>query len=679
MTMTPETEDTIDAEQATEAAKADADATGAEATDADTDSLFEANMAAFAEFQLPIHRALEQHHPVSKLEVKDNGEYTIQYKDFDFYPDGADTFTKTQTDVYKAHARRLTLTIANNAVDTTSLRLKKAVDKRFDESGFRYAQVPIRDNAYFAIALGLGLGKHLDMIAEMTRCRVLVIVEPNLDFIYHSLSVYDWKSLFEEFAEQGREVFFFADSDPTALLSSIKSIFRAKNPVSLDGTVVFQHYQSSIFQTINKELDDELRTAIMGLGYFEDEINMIAQTYKNLESGETRIMRKLQENPGLPAFIVATGPSLDALMPFLKENADKAAIFSCGTSIDVLMSNGVEPDFWIVSERTKDIFEGIEITAEKFDISNLRFAGSTTVFPPILKLFRESILFFRPGLSPAPLFPTSEDEIADIPDPLVANCALSFALSAGFKELYFLGVDCGSHAKDTAHAKGSWYERGIREDFQDLGLAVKGNFGGTVWSTALLQWSRENLEKLMTMSRGRVFYNLGNGALIKGATPKHPRTVALPAPAKSKAEIIDDLAARYPVYTRTTFEHMWEKAAIIDRLPEYCEDLKNIVRNAENLEDFGYITQTMDILRPAAVHHPLALLLRGTVFTSMLVFEYLMNRAVDEDERMAMSEIFKEEYAVLLDHMRDTAVEIFTGLEDGEPWEDDWWETADIE
>lgn len=673
MTDAPET-DELATETAADDQADDDQVANDDMVDDDPEALFERNMEAFRSTNPGLYQRLKEHHPVSELVTKENGEKSIQYKDFDLYPEGADTSAQTQTDTFKAHSQRLHLaTITSAGLDGHTAWFKRALEKRFEESGFRFTRLPFRDNAYFAIVLGLGLGRHIEPIVDRTGCRVLAIVEPNMDFIYHSLFVHDWCKLMDDFRERGDKIYFFTENDPVELLAAIKSIFRAQNPSSLDGTLMFHHYQSSIFQAINKGLQDELRTAVMGLGFFEDEINMIAQTYKNLESGESRIMRKLHENPGLPAFVVATGPSLDALLPFLKENADKAAILCCGTSIGVLLANGIQPDFWFVLERGKGIYDLVAPTAETYDVSDIRLVGSTTMFPTIPTLFKESILLFRPGLSPAPLFAESSEEIAEIPDPLAANCGLSFALSAGFAEIYFLGVDCGSHWRERAHAKGSWYEQGdIEEDFTDLGLPTKGNFGGTVWTDTLLQWSRENLEKLISVSRGHVFYNLGNGALVKGAAPKHPRTITLPALPRPKAELIDEFVGKYPIFTRQRFETAWDNAAIIDRLPEYCDNLKNIVRDAEDLEDFGYLQETMKVLRPAEVRSPLDLLLRGTVFMSLIVFEFLMNRAVDEDERVSMQEIFKEEYCTLIDYMCDRAIEIFTDVEDGMAWEDDF-------
>ena len=657
------------------ASPAEQDARSEDNTEQSPKELFDKNMAALAELEPTLHAQLVNHKPLSRLTFDDDGSANVAYEDFNLYPEGQEKYVSDQLEAYNSHSVRLNMGHLGDGggLDIHSKDVYDKLTERMDESGFKFTHMPYRENSYFTIILGIGLGGHIDDIVARTGCRVLIFVEPNLDFIYHSLSVYDWSDLFDRFKERG-VIHFFRDNDPEFLSTQIKTIFRAHNPMSLDGTVVFQHYQGAIFQEIHKTMQESLRTAVMGLGFYQDEINMIGQTYKNLEQGKARVIRRLNAHPGLPAFIVATGPSLDKLLPFIKENRDKVVLFSCGTSLHVLMKNGITPDFWVITERNYGTYEVIRDANDEFDISPIRFAGSTTVFPKMPELFKEAIYFFRPGLSVAPLFSRESDQIASIPDPLAANAGLSFALHVGFREIYFLGVDTGSKKQGRSHAMGTWYERHVKDGqmITDMDLPVPGNFGGTVWTIPVYQWSRENLELLIERQAGRVFYNLGDGALIKGAVPLHPKAAKLKTPEVDKQELITRFIESCPKYSVDDFDQSWEKAAIIDNLPDYCQRLKDAVENDENGDDFAFIKDTVEILRPAEAGDPIAMLLRGTLFTVITVYEYYANRAVDEEERATMFTIFKEEYAGLVDHLRDRAIEIFSGLEEGEPWEEEF-------
>jgi len=634
-----------------------------------SDELFEKNLEAFKTHLPAVFRFIDGHKPVSALRYLENGEPNIEFQGFSMYPDGAITHAKRQTDQLQAHSFRLQMgSPGEEGLDFHSSETFSRMVKRFNESGFRYAQTPVREASYFLIVQGIGLAQHITELVERTQCRVLILIEPNIDLFYQSLFVFDWLELFERFHDGG-VLEFFLSGEPETLGRRIQTIFRRFNPTGMDGTTVFRHYSSTVFQETERQLPNLLRTAVMGLGFYQDEINMISQSYKNLEKGDSRIFRQLGENPNIPAFVVGSGPSLEHLLPFIKANADKAVIFSCGTSVDILLKNGIKPDFWVIAERDVQILNQAQETHELYGVSDIHFAGSTTIFPGVYEMFKDAIFFFRPGLSCTPLFATATEQIAQVPDPLAANAGLSVSLHLGFREFYFFGVDTGSKSQTKAHAKGSWYERHDAENILDLPIPLPGNFGGTVWTTPEFQWSKENIEKLTQSATGRTFYNLGDGALIKGTSPKHPKAVRIADPIVSKKDVIETLIMSCPEYSVAQFEDSWEHKAIIDRLFGFCEELKDATRQEDDPSNFGFVHKTSELLRPQAAADALEMLLRGSLFTTIICHEFFANRLTTPEERSTMTQIFKDEYCDMIDRLRDRAVEVFMELENGKPWE----------
>ena len=86
---------------------------------------------------------------------------------------------------------------------------------------------------------------------------------------------------------------------------------------------------------------------------------------------------------------------------------------------------------------------------------------------------------------------------------------------------------------------------------------------------------------------GRQYFNLGDGALINGVTPLHPRAVSLAQPELSKKETVKALIEKCDKFTVQQFEEQWEIAAVIDRLPEFCETLKEITKIADWIKILG--------------------------------------------------------------------------------------------
>lgn len=629
--------------------------------------LFDKNAETFLELVPYAHDKIKNHKPISKLIYLDNGEPTVDFNGSNVYERGAVTEAKEQLDKYAVHAERLTLgSMGPESLDPHALPAYIRMHERFSDSGFKFAQTPMTDESYFLFMIGVGLAQQIDAAVERTKCRVLILIEPNVDLIHQSWYVYDWRPLIERMNDRGGiEIEIGASVANT--VANLHTVFRQYNPMGLDGATVFRHYHTAILGEIGREFREKVHTALMGLGFFQDEVNMIGQTYKNLEHGKSRLVQAQAEQPGIPCMIVGNGPSLDQLMPTILENAENAVIFACGSAITTLVENGITPDFWVMSERVREVLTMVEDAAEIFDTRKVTFIGSSTVFPGVTDYFDDYILFLRPGLSTAPIFRTRDDQVLVIPDPVAANSGLSVALHLGFREFYFMGVDAGSKFKDRGHAKGGFYER-TGDYLKELPLTGPANFGGTIWTTSILQWSRENLEKLMGPAVGRSFYNLSDGALIKYATPLHHKAAKFHSPKTPKKEIIEKLTKNCAIYTKEEFDEQWDKAAIIDRLPGYCDELKSAVVD-DDMGDFLYAKKLADLMECSTATNGMAMCVRGTLFSFVIAFEFFNIRIVDPDEREAAKKIFKEEFATLVDTISGRASDMFLSLEDGEPWE----------
>ena len=636
------------------------------------EELYRHNLAAFRTRVPYIHSRMQNHTPVSKLVFLENGEPSVEFNNELIYKDGAITEAKRQLENIGSHVARVPIArIPAESFDVHARAAHKRLIERMSDSGFRHSPGLPHEDAYFLICLGVGLGQHLDELVERTKCRVLVLIEPNADLLYHSMHVYDWVPLLDLMAER-HSIQIIMDSDTANISTALHGVFRQYNPAGLDGSMVFRHYQTGMTNEIEREFSGKVMTSIMGLGFFQDEINMISQTYKNLESGESRVISALNKSPEIPCFIVATGPSLDETMPFIKKHQDDAIIFACGSSLSVLAENDITADFWVITERVKDTYDLVAETAAKVDVSKVILIGSSTVFPGLIDHFDEKILFIRPGLSVAPLFRTRDDQVLKIPDPLAANSGLSATLHLGFREFYFLGVDVGSKYKDRGHAKGGHYA--TRDDYlKELGIPVPGNFGGTAWTTPVLKWSKESLEKLTKSTPGRMFYNLSDGALIEKVTPLHWKAAKIKKPKRPKQEVIKELLEACAVYSREEFDERWDEVAIIDRLPAFCDELKRAVVE-DDMDDFGYAKKVSDLLKPGFSPGAMEMLIRGTAYSFMIGFEWWHNRIIDPEERKVARQIFKEEFTILIDTMSSRAVEIFMGLEDDMPWTEEFSE-----
>ncbi len=629
------------------------------------EELRERNLEVFRKYFPHLHQQLRDHKPASELVIDENGEPNIRHQDFEMYPGGALTYARRQLEEFwKKPGRILLSPPQGDGLDVHSRKFVTDIAKRAADSGIEFRFEPVTSQSYYTIVFGIGLGAHLDEMVLRTQPQVMVLIEPNPDLLYHSTFVYDWGRLMETFDDRcGLQI--YTETDPQKISNFLKGIFRAYNPASMDGTVVFEHYPSAIFQEAHKQLEELYRTALMGLGFYEDELNMVCNTYKNFENGESRVIREPGIHVEAPVFIVGTGPSLDRLLPLIEENKDRAVIVACGTAVDVLLHNGITPDFHVFTERDSMVLDQVHETRDLYGLEGMCLGASTTIYPGAPELYDETIFFFRPGLTPRPVFATQPDQVVSHPDPLAANGGLGFVLHLGFRTFYLLGVDVGSKFKTHAHAGNSWYSRHNAENVTDLSVAMPGNFGGTVWSTPMYQWSKEVLESAISSRPGNIYYNCSDGAAINGAVPLYPEAIELKELKEPKKEVIRRLIEACPKYTREALDEQWTEAALTDRIRDFVDDLNGTLEKYDDLSDMSYLNDIMKILVPNRANSALAMLTRGTIFSVFLCFEFFSRRIVDPELRKVFENIFREEFAIAMDEMAEEGIKVFTALEEG--------------
>ncbi|MCW8917030.1 MAG: DUF115 domain-containing protein [Magnetovibrio sp.] len=616
----------------------------------DMQTLFDKNLDFFAELQPALHARFVSHDPMSSLEVGDDGDADILFQDILFYGMGASAFAKRQLDKYWQAPERLGITpVSSDTVDTEGGKFLYDILKFADDNDITFNAERTRDNAFHLLLLGVGLGQHIAPLIERTAARNIIIVEPNFEFIYQSLYVLDWRDTFGEHIENKGGVNILIDSDATVVQAEIKRIFRVSGPACFDGLTVFQHYSNPVFERIKRFLRDEGDLLYTGLGFFEDELNMVANTYKNLKSGKERVFYANTSPKFTPVFVVGSGPSLDKSLDVIRANQDKAIVISCGTSLAPLVRGGVMPDFHIELERSEYQVKMPKIIAEETDISSVCLVASTTVVPEVQDNFSKRVYFFRNMLSSFPLFSDNFYNCVRYPSPTVSNAGLSFAQDLGFRKFYFFGIDLGFLDPNDHHSKGTVYTEMLGySDEHHWDRETPGNFGGTVKSTYVLQWTRQSFElSFTTSSDGHTYYNCSDGGYIEGVVPLLPEFVDLPQLSQPKSEIVNDLIETFPVYTSDDFNARWQEGRLIADGRKVGDKMIELVNTYPNLADKRYITALMDYVRPMDFDDAALMMLRCSLYNVLLCAEYYSERI----EQLDKHEMF-------MDQMRKSLIDI---------------------
>ena len=141
----------------------------------------------------------------------------------------------------------------------------------------------------------------------------------------------------------------------------------------------------------------EFHLSANGIGFFDDERVSLSHTAHNLKNNIKLFKPYPNTKKMPPAFIVGNGPSLDELLPMIKQHKDDAVIFSCGTTLGSLYKAGIKPDFHVEMERVAWVEDWILAgTDEEFrkDIIGL---GLNTLHPDSLAMFERSGFAKKPN------------------------------------------------------------------------------------------------------------------------------------------------------------------------------------------------------------------------------------------------------------------------------------------
>ncbi|OGV31294.1 MAG: hypothetical protein A2020_01590 [Lentisphaerae bacterium GWF2_45_14] len=176
---------------------------------------------------------------------------------------------------------------------------------------------------------------------------------------------------------------------------------------------------------------------------------------------------------GMPALVIAAGPSLDESAPFIHSVRDKCILISVGRALKPLLSRGITPDYIIHIDSdftTLQQFEGM-------DIANSVLLAELVAYPSIVSMFKGRTFFFSVGAA-------KEFEgwlkIAGVETGClcaggtVSLSAIDAALRMGCSKIFFIGLDLAFKDDGTTHASEAAYKE--KEVPGGMIVQVKGNY-----------------------------------------------------------------------------------------------------------------------------------------------------------------------------------------------------------
>ncbi len=402
---------------------------------------------------------------------------------------------------------------------------------------------------------GLGGGIFLQILAEKySFIHNFLIFEESLDLFRISCFFVDFALLFSKTQQQAGYIFL----ESIIKREYITNFFLMRRISSAIIRFELVFYQTPVSLNARELVFEAQSQTLRGWGTFEDEMRGI----RNKLSCKMNTMLIEPKRVNAPICVIANGPSLDFLLPFIKENQDKMILFSCGTALKPLLNYGIKPDFQIEIER----HEYLDKVLEEAPLGDIPLLCASVVDKKAKKVAKEIYYFEREGSSAAnlnaPIFKVQ------FTSPLVGNAGTSLACYLG-SDVVLCGLDCGYKKGAKKHATNSYYgdeDTGLPSD----AFPVAGNFSDDIYSDPLFSLSKSSLEEAFSRLKPFHILNLNDGAKLEGATPIHFEDFEL-KPIKKKT-VIKQLKSlfRNPYeenfYTKKTEKYLFEILAFKNKI-----------------------------------------------------------------------------------------------------------------
>jgi hypothetical protein len=474
------------------------------------------------------------------------------------YPDLAEQLGKGDSGAENATLRVEVAASGDPTLAAGDLRVHSKQDPV--REGKRLAET-LEDGTGPIVVLGFGLGYAAEAAGERFPDRPLIIVEYRRESLRKALECRDLTDFFSE-----RKLAFILGEDagtgetrPGAVTSALRLfegkpvLLRNRALISLDGEW-YAETERHIRTWVSKDEVNRATLARFGKRWVR---NLAANMTAIRDAPGITALAGCLSGTGIPALLIAAGPSLDLVSPFLPYMAERCVVAAVDTSLNFLLQNRVDPDFALVVDPQYWNFRHLD----RVNAPHTCLVAESAVYPPALRHpFRKKLLC-------GSLFPLGRF-VEDRVDPKgelgaggsVATTAWDFVRTLGASAVWIAGLDLAfpdlkthfrgalfetrSLAESTRFVPAETYSVRALRDGRPFRAPASG--GGEVLTDRRLSLYAAWFENRFGLSPDVRNYSLSSGGLaIPGLFPTAPEDLlALPPRRNEIRQILETVFAR---------------------------------------------------------------------------------------------------------------------------------------
>ncbi|MFW6234818.1 MAG: motility associated factor glycosyltransferase family protein, partial [Spirochaetota bacterium] len=301
-----------------------------------------------------------------------------------------------------------------------------------------------------AVFFGFGLGYHVE--AELDQCPDLhcVVYEADPSLLNESLR---WRDLRHVLGHERLSLFTACPPENVAML--LRNMHRSQvYAVRLRSLYT---RDASAYEKLDKVIDDTFRRRDVNRATLKRFgrrwiVNLVANL--SVMARARRVSELESFFRGVPAFVLAGGPSLDAIVPFLDRIAERCVLIAVDTSLVAALRRGIDPDYTIIVDPQYWNSRHLDLCRNSRTI----LVSESSTHPRVFKLLGTRTYMC------SSLFPLGQY----LEQPLgafgslgaggsVSTTAWDFARHIGAENIYCAGLDLGFPGRNT-HFRGSFFE-----------------------------------------------------------------------------------------------------------------------------------------------------------------------------------------------------------------------------
>ncbi len=362
------------------------------------------------------------------------------------------------------------------------------------------------------IFLGIFHALHIDFHLSRTETSRILLVEPDAKRFELSMYFLDYEQLYDRIAQ------VYLSIGDNVQTNAILNFFNGYYVCSSTWVRILPGYEH---QSMPYFIDTfELKQSSFSNIFFpvDTELTGIAHALKNIQAKLPLVTSKKPLTKNCRICIVASGPSLNNDLRWLKKNQNKVIIFAVHSAVLPLRNSGIMPDFQfsLETERDADLVNKLQLEKTKPLIAYIKTCEE------FIHAVDETLLCPVSNVA-MPVQKLVELESAM---PSTTNLAFSFACFCNPSSIILFGCDMGQPVEGPSHVKGTIYDsRESHSQVQtiyskmDKGL-VGANFGKEklIKTNPFLTNTRFSLERLISSLETDIeIINCSDGAKIKGA------------------------------------------------------------------------------------------------------------------------------------------------------------------